>query len=89
MITEKTLSLYLHWLFHLGKQYSLSEVIKRLKAGLAIDINRHLKRKGSIWQRGFYDHTMRQNEDIKKISHYYCCYHLKYWNSKIKPHIIP
>lgn len=61
---------HLHWLFQLGETRSLSYVIKDLKGRAAIELNAHLKHKGAIWQRGFYDHGLRKEEDIKKIARY-------------------
>jgi len=61
---------HLHWLFQLGETKSLSNVIKDLKGRTAIELNAHLKHKGTIWQRGFYDHGLRKEEDIKKIARY-------------------
>ena len=61
---------HLHWLFQLGETKSLSNVIKDLKGRTAIELNAYLQRKGTIWQRGFYDHGLRKEEDIKKISRY-------------------
>jgi hypothetical protein len=33
-------------------------------------INRHLNRAGSVWQKTYYDHAVRKDEDIKGISRY-------------------
>lgn len=61
---------HLHWLFQLGETKSLSNVIKDLKGRTAIELNAYLQRKDTIWQRGFYDHGLRKEEDIKKIARY-------------------
>jgi putative transposase len=61
---------HLHWLFELGEPLSLSNAIKAFKARSALELNVYLKRKGSIWQRGFYDHALRKEEDIKQIARY-------------------
>jgi len=61
---------HLHWLFQLGETKSLSNVIKDLKGRTAIELNAHLKHKGTIWQRGFYDHGLRKEEDIKNCPVY-------------------
>ncbi len=39
---------HLHWLIQLSDEYSLPDVIKRLKAVSARHLNQHLNRKGSI-----------------------------------------
>jgi len=67
---------HLHWLFQLGDNSSnefeptLSSVMKRLKAISAQSINQYLNRKGSIWQKAYYDRGLRDNEDIKQIARY-------------------
>lgn len=61
---------HLHWLFQLNNNLSLSDVMKNLKAKSAIKINQMLHRKGVFWQKGFYDHALRKEEDIKKIARY-------------------
>ena len=61
---------HVHLLFQLGQHHNLSEVIKRFKGRSAIDINRHLHRKGTFWQAGFHDHGVRKEEDLKNIARY-------------------
>ncbi len=61
---------HLHWLFQLGDRQTLSEVIKCLKATTAIKLNTLLQRRGTVWQRGFYDHALRREEDIRQIARY-------------------
>jgi len=61
---------HMHWLFQLGACSSLSAVIKQLKASSARRINRHLKRRGDLWQKAFYDHAIRQDEDLRQVARY-------------------
>jgi len=61
---------HLHWLFQLGEQMTLSEAMKRLKARSAHAINRCHGRHGAIWQKGYYDHALRDEEDIQGIARY-------------------
>lgn len=61
---------HLHWLFQLGESHSLSTIIKGFKASSAIEINTYLRRQGAVWQRGFYDHALRRDEDVKQIARY-------------------
>ena len=49
---------------------SLSQVIKRLKAKSAIQINTHIGGYGQLWQENFYDHALRDEEDRKTIARY-------------------
>ena len=61
---------HVHWLFPLGEIHSLSSVVKRFKARSAHRINAYLKRQGSLWQKAFYDHAVRKEEDVRQIARY-------------------
>ncbi|MCK9609547.1 MAG: transposase, partial [Methylomonas sp.] len=61
---------HLHWLFQLGDSKTLSGVIKQFKATSALEVNAFLQRKGRLWQRGFYDHALRGEENIRQIARY-------------------
>ncbi len=61
---------HLHWLLQLGEHKSLAEVVRLFKGRTAHDLNNHLHRRGSVWQRGFYDHALRKEEDIKQVARY-------------------
>lgn len=61
---------HLHWLFQLKEQESLPNVVKSLKARSAQNINKYLNRTGAVWQKAYYDHALRKEEDIKGISRY-------------------
>jgi len=70
---------HLHWLFQLGNGFkrgsnkfepTLSAAMKRLKAVSAQKVNLYLNRRGSIWQKAYYDHGVRDGEDIKQLSRY-------------------
>lgn len=55
---------HIHWLFVLGEEKSLQELIRSIKR----ESSRHIEQ--LEWQRGFYDHGIRQEEDLKVISRY-------------------
>ena len=61
---------HLHWLFQLGCVGTLSDVMRRLKGRSAKAINRTLRRSGKIWQRNFYDHAVRKEEDLAAAARY-------------------
>lgn len=61
---------HVHWLFQLGDVLSLSATIKRFKARSARRVNTCLNRQGSLWQKAFYDHAIRQEDDIRQIARY-------------------
>jgi len=61
---------HVHWLFQLGQTETLSSVVKGLKARSAHRVNRHLKRQGALWQKAFYDHALRKEEDVRGIARY-------------------
>ena len=61
---------HLHWLFLLGRNESLSHVIKLLKGRSARGINKKLNQSRKVWQRAFYDHGLRKDEDVRKLARY-------------------
>lgn len=69
---------HFHWLFQLGERASLSAIVKQLKARSARAIGRRIEevganqpaRTGSLWQRGFYDHAIRGDEDLRAVARY-------------------
>ncbi len=61
---------HVHWLFQLGVATTLSAVVKTFKARTAQDINGYLGIHGALWQKGFYDHALREEEDLKDIARY-------------------
>jgi len=61
---------HLHWLIQLNERWSLSTVVKTLKARSALSINRHLCQHGSLWQRAYYDRAARKDEDVRQIARY-------------------
>jgi len=61
---------HLHWLLQLQQNADISNVVKIIKTLSALEINRHLKRKGALWQPGFHDHALRNEEDIQGIARY-------------------
>ncbi len=55
---------HLHWLMQLGEGATLSQVVRGVKS-----LTSH--RMGyPVWQRGFHDHAVRHEEDLKAMSRY-------------------
>ncbi len=61
---------HLHWLLVLGEHADLSRVVQLLKGRSAHRVNQCLGRKGSVWQKAFYDHAIRKDEDLRKLARY-------------------
>ena len=61
---------HLHWLFRLNDITDLSRAVGYVKGRSAKQINTHLKRNINVWQPGFYDHCLRQDEEIKEVMRY-------------------
>jgi REP element-mobilizing transposase RayT len=55
---------HLHWLFQLKSDATLQNIIRSMKSKSANLIGQ------PIWQAGYYDHAIRQDEDIQKIARY-------------------
>jgi len=60
---------HLHWLFVLNHSL-ISEVARRVKGKSAFTINSHLGCYSKVWQKGFHDHAIRKDEDIKAVARY-------------------
>jgi REP element-mobilizing transposase RayT len=57
---------------NLSRQCSLPAVIGAFKSISTIKINRLLKRSGQLfWQRGYYEHIIRNGEDMKNAQRYF------------------
>lgn len=54
---------HVHWLFQL-KQTNLSQVIQRVKGMVSREIGQN------VWQKGFYDHAIRNDESLKSVARY-------------------
>jgi len=62
---------HVHWLFALGEAIDLSKLIDRFKAASARQVNRLRGTAGSpVWQRGYYDHALRRDEDVRAVARY-------------------
>jgi len=55
---------HVHWLIQMTDDGNLSEMIRLYKAKVSI----HLKQQ--VWQRGFHDHALRDEEDVRDIARY-------------------
>jgi putative transposase len=55
---------HLHWLLQLEAVASLSNVVSAIKAVTAHGLG------GRVWQSGFHDHALRQEEDLAKLARY-------------------
>ncbi len=61
---------HLHWLLVLQQNEDLSHVVGLLKGRSARRVNKRLDRRGPVWQRAFYDHAIREDEDVRKMARY-------------------
>lgn len=62
---------HLHWLFSLSAEIELSTIVSRMKRHTARRINRVSGTAGAcLWQRGFHDHALRYDEDIRAVARY-------------------
>ena len=55
---------HMHWLLQLEAGASLSNLVGAVKAVTAHGVGRR------IWQSGFHDHALRQEEDLAKLARY-------------------
>lgn len=55
---------HVHWLVQLQDGVKLGEAVRRLKAGISVALGYPL------WQRGFHDHALRRDEDLRAAARY-------------------
>jgi REP element-mobilizing transposase RayT len=62
---------HLHWLFSLVDNSALSSVVGAVKRHSARKINvGHARAGRRVWQRGYHDHALRQDEDVARVARY-------------------
>ena len=61
---------HVHWLMQLANHETLPWVIRSLKTHTAREINRRRDTRGALWQAGYHDHAVRQEEDLREIARY-------------------
>lgn len=55
---------HIHVLIRLTENQSLADIVKSWKGGSAIEINRILQQKGTLWQRDYYDRYVRDIDHL-------------------------
>ncbi|MFL9814573.1 transposase [Stutzerimonas sp. VN223-3] len=60
---------HLHWLVQL-RTGSLGQLMQRLKSRSAIATNRLNGGQGAIWQKGYHDRAIRNEEDLRNVARY-------------------
>jgi REP element-mobilizing transposase RayT len=61
---------HFHGLLRLGPETGLSELVRRFKGTSARAVNRTLGRHDPLWQPGFHDRALRQDEDRLAAARY-------------------
>ncbi len=61
---------HIHVVAKLPKNNKLSDVLKSFKGFTSHKINKLLGRKGSFWQEQYYEHRVRDDEDLERIAEY-------------------
>ncbi|TVT91458.1 MULTISPECIES: transposase [unclassified Pseudomonas] len=60
---------HFHWLFDLHNS-TLPDVMRQTKSRSTLSINRARGSRERFWQRGYHDHAVRAEEDVRKIARY-------------------
>lgn len=60
---------HFHWLIELLHD-DLAGVVRQVKGSSGRLINLHLDRTGPLWQKGFHDHALRRDEDLRTTARY-------------------
>ncbi len=60
---------HIHWLMA-PMAGSVTDIVRRAKSCSARGVNRAIGRTGPVWQKGYHDHALHKDEDIKSIARY-------------------
>lgn len=61
---------HVHWMFELGEGRALRQVIQDFKGRTARSVNRRLGQSGLFWLKGYYEHALRAEEDLRSRARY-------------------
>ena len=61
---------HLHWLLQLNDNNQLAEIMRKVKGSSAFKINQQLNNEGEVWQRGYYEHQIRNDESLIRTARY-------------------
>ncbi len=61
---------HMHWLVQLDDRLPLAGLVKRFKTVSALHANRQRGHTGSFWQPGYYDHLIRDDENLCDAARY-------------------
>lgn len=61
---------HMHWLVQLGEELQLDELVRRVKSASAQRVNRLRGHSGALWQQGYYDHLIRDDENLRDVARY-------------------
>ena len=60
---------HFHWLITLNN-IRLDQLMRQVKSRSAIAINKYLKTGSKFWQKGYHDHALRKDEDVRTVAQY-------------------
>lgn len=60
---------HLHWLVE-HRTGRLADIVRRIKSRRAIAIHRLSGETGQVWQRGYHDHALRREQDLRVAARY-------------------
>ena len=61
---------HLHWLFQLAGTRPLSVSVNTIKSYASRTINQIIGRSGPVWQKRYYDHALRDEENLAAVARY-------------------
>jgi len=61
---------HVHWLAQLGEKIDLEHCVSRFKSGSARTVNQGRDARGTLWQPGYYDHLVRDEENLRDVARY-------------------
>jgi len=57
---------HFHWIIQPSIKDDISIIMNKIKGHSSFAINKHLGRKGQLWQKDYYDHVIRNGKDFEE-----------------------
>jgi len=61
---------HFHWIIHPSEKADVSTIMNKIKGHSSFVINRQIKHRGKLWQKGYHDHVIRNGKDFEEKVNY-------------------
>lgn len=57
---------HFHFIIHPDSEVDLANIMNKIKGHSSFVLNKQLGRAGNLWQKGYYEHVIRNDKDFKE-----------------------